>query len=181
MRRMGGGGRHPGPTACYPTQGYCFLVQVRTGRRNSLEMREGGSPWEFGHHVSATSTLCFWIANCIVRWLPDQRSSMFNGLGCRALLELRDLGLKLLSSPDASEMRPHTRHTHVTKMGNKTEMCDVPCSQATTLLCGNVCHLPDASAEYLSPRTDMDKCSRYCPATLPSSNFITRLLPQVPL
>ena len=85
---------------------------------------------------------------------------MFTGLGRRALLELWDLGLKLASYSDASEMRPHTRHTHVTKMRNKTEMCDVPCSQATALLCGNLCHLPDASAEYSPPLTDMDKCSR---------------------
>ena len=106
---------------------------------------------------------------------------MFTGLDWRALLELWDLGLKLLSYPDAPEMRPQTRHTHVTKMGNKTEMCDVPCSQATALLCGNLCHLPDASAEYSSPQTDMDKNSRYCPAISPSSNFITRFLPQVPL
>lgn len=27
MRRMGGRRRSPGPTASYPTQGYCFLVQ----------------------------------------------------------------------------------------------------------------------------------------------------------
>ena len=100
-------------------------------------------------HVSATSILRFWIAHHIVRWLPDQRSSLFTGLGWGALLELRDLGLKLASYPDVSEMRPHTRHTHVTKMGNKTEMCDMPCSQATTLLCRNLYHLPDASGEYL--------------------------------
>ena len=97
---------------------------------------------------------------------------MFTGLGRRVLLELWDLDPKLLSYPDASEMRPPMRHTHVTKMGNKTEMCDVPCSQATALLCGNLCHLPDASAEYSSPQKDMDKCSRYCPVTPPSSNIL---------